>query len=141
MHRVLNCFVAIFVAAFASSAHAGMPRGAVLSADEQDADATSGVTTAAGNAEIRIEAYRIVGRADRIELNPVRNEIQFTGHALITVRDERYESDAVTCSLDFNTCAVIQPSQSIANENATATAPALQAMPPPSGVGAAAPSP
>lgn len=88
-------------------AEAGMPRGAELSADEQDADPATGVTTARGNAEIRITAYRILGRADVIELNPGRKEILFSGHALITVGDARYESERVTCSIDFNSCVAV----------------------------------
>lgn len=89
------------------NAEAGMPRGAELSADEQDADPATGVTTARGNAEIRITAYKILGRADVIELNPGRKEILFSGHALITVGDARYESERVTCSIDFNSCVAV----------------------------------
>lgn len=135
-------------AAFAVSlsANAGMPRGAELMADEQDADPATGVTTARGNAEIRIEAYRILGRADRIDVDPGRNEIQFTGHALITVGDARYESDQVTCSLDFQKCApvmgeLVTPAPATTMPDATAAQAlpevAPQNWPPPAGSGAA----
>lgn len=107
------------------NADAGMPRGAELSADEQDADPTTGVTTARGNAEIRITAYKILGRADVIELNPGRKEILFSGHALITVGDARYESERVTCSIDFNSCVVI------AESAAAAPAPVVEQSPAP----------
>lgn len=147
----LIMFVRIAVlsaAAFAVSvnAHAGMPRGAELMADEQDADPATGVTTARGNAEIRIESYRILGRADRIDVDPGRNEIQFTGHALITVGDARYESDQVTCTLDFEKCAPVKPAQvTPAPATAMPDTVAAQALPdvapqnwpPPAGSGAA----
>ena len=132
-------------AAFAVSvnANAGMPRGAELMADEQDADPATGVTTARGNAEIRIESYRILGRVDRIDVDPGRNEIQFTGHALITVGEARYESDRVTCTLDFEKCAPVNaaPASAPAMPDTTA-AQALpdvvpQNWPPPAGSGAA----
>lgn len=107
------------------NAEAGMPRGAELSADEQDADPTTGVTTARGNAEIRISAYQILGRADVIELNPGRKEILFSGHALITVGDARYESERVTCSIDFNSCVAVA-------ESATSTpVPGTEQLPAP----------
>ena len=96
-----------------AAAHAGIPRGAVLTADEQDADETTGVTIARGNAEIAIEPQRILGRADQIELNPATNEIQFKGRAVLTVGRERYESDAVTCTLDFYKCATAASGQSL----------------------------
>lgn len=120
--------------AVAANCYAGMPRGAELSADEQDADPDTGVTLAKGNAEIRIDAYRILGRADQIELNPARKEIQFIGHALITVGGNRYESERVTCAIDFNTCAVVTEAAPAASSNA---ATSIQSAPPPAGVGAA----
>lgn len=130
------CLAMLFACGLAANVHAGMPRGATLMADEQDADPDTGVTLAKGNAEIRIDAYRILGRADQIELNPGRKEIRFTGHALITVGDDRYESDRVTCAIDFNTCAVLTDSAA-----ANATAPGIQPAPPPAGVGAASINP
>lgn len=86
-------------------ANAGMPRGAMLSADEQDADPATGITIARGNAEITVEKSRIFGRADVIEVRPATNEIKLKGRAFISVGDDRHRSDAVTCTLDFNTCA------------------------------------
>ena len=112
--------VAVSVFALSLSAVAGMPRGAELMADEQDADPVSGVTTARGNAEIRIDGYRIRGRADLINVDPGRNQVQFSGHALITVGDARYESDQVTCSLDFETCTEVTAAASGATPDAGA---------------------
>lgn len=129
------CLAMLFACGLAANVHAGMPRGATLMADEQDADPDTGVTLAKGNAEIRIDAYRILGRADQIELNPGRKEIQFTGHALITVGDDRYESERVTCAIDFNTCAVVTESVP------PAAAIDAQPAPPPAGVGAASINP
>ena len=60
-------------------AQAGIPRGAILSADEQDADAATGITIAHGNAEIKIEKMSILGRAQSIELNPVSNQNSIQG--------------------------------------------------------------
>lgn len=132
--RMAVVIVSAFV--FAGGVVAGMPRGAELLADEQDADPGSGVTTARGNAEIRIEAYRILGRADRIDINPGRNEVQFSGHALITIGDARYESEQVTCSLDFEQCAATTPAAA-----AEKTEAPNQMWPPPAGSGAAVISP
>jgi hypothetical protein len=86
------------------AAHAGIPRGVILIADEQDADASTGITIARGNAELTVEKRAIHGSADVIELNPVRNAIQFSGHANLTVGRAHYDSDAVTCTLDFDKC-------------------------------------
>lgn len=127
--------MAASVFAMPLSASAGMPRGAELMADEQDADPATGVTIARGNAEIRVDSYRILGRADRIDVDPGRNQIQFTGHALITVGDARYESEQVTCSLDFEKCAAVTPTAAPASEAA------VQAWPPPAGSGAAVSKP
>lgn len=121
----------VFGSALPSRATAGMPRGAELSANEQDADPETGVTTARGNAELRIDGYRILGRADRIDVDPGRNEIQFSGHALITVGDERYESEQVKCSLDFETCAPMAADTAAALPQATP-----QTWPAPAGSGA-----
>ena len=145
MGRVVRAICVSFLAVIAVSvaAHAGMPRGAVVSADEQDADTATGVTIARGNAEIAIEAQRIRGRADTIEITPSKNEIQFKGHALITIGDERYESEAVTCSLDFNRCASVDgqspttaASSSVdAAASSNADAGGLQPLPPAAGLG------
>jgi hypothetical protein len=91
--------------AMVPGAHAGIPRGVILIADEQDGDAATGITIARGNAELSVEKRAIHGRADVIELNPVRNEIQFKGRANLTVGRAHYDSDAVTCTLDFDKCA------------------------------------
>jgi hypothetical protein len=119
---------ALAALAFAETTEAGIPRGVVLIADEQDADAATGITIARGNAEIKIEKQPIAGRADSIELNPVRNEIIFKGHTLVTVNRDRYEGAAVTCALDFSKCAAMPPPQDDA---------AAQALPPPAALGAA----
>ncbi len=111
MKRLLFCIVGIAV--IATAAHAGLPRGAILTADEQDADTATGITIARGNAEIAIERQRILGRADQIEINPAGNEIRFNGRAVLTVGGERYESDVVTCTLDFNKCAAVARGQAL----------------------------
>ena len=133
--------------AFAPLAHAGIPRGAVLIADEQDADETTGITIARGHAEISVETQRINGRADTIELRPGVNQIVFKGSAAVSVGNARYEGDAVTCTLDFTNCgtsteAAAAPSTAVpvqipAAQTMQAPVAAAQAMPPPSGVGAA----
>lgn len=136
-----------------SAASAGIPRGAIVMADEQDADPATGVTSARGNAEIRIETHHIEGRADAIEINPARNEIRFTGNAHVTVRSERYDNDRVTCTLDFTACRLsvdeIPPTAAsdergaaAGNTSASVTQPPeAQTLPPPSALGAAAITP
>ncbi|MBX9682903.1 MAG: hypothetical protein K2X41_03860 [Hyphomicrobium sp.] len=86
------------------NAHAGMPRGAVLSADEQNGDETTGSTIARGNAEIMVPDYAINGKADVIELWPKRNEILLKGRADLTVGRHHYASDTLVCTLDFDRC-------------------------------------
>ena len=113
-HRVKLCvgggFFCLLAASFCiAPAHAGIPRGLTLMADEQDADAATGITIARGNAEIAVENKSIRGRADQIELNPVSNQIQFTGRAALTIGRQHYESDAVTCTLDFDKCSNSAP--------------------------------
>lgn len=93
------------LACVAVPADAGLPRGAMLVADEQDADADTGVTIARGNAEISIEKQRIVGRADSIELRPATKDIVFKGRARVTVGSDTYEGEVVTCTSDFSRCA------------------------------------
>jgi hypothetical protein len=85
-------------------AQAGIPRGAILIADEQDADPQTGVTIARGNAEIKFERQPISGHADSIELNPVSNQIVFKGRAVLSVGRDHFESETVTCGLDFSKC-------------------------------------
>ncbi len=94
---------AIIVAS--TPADAGMPRGAVLSADEQTGDDTTGTTIARGNAVITIPEYAISGNADVIEVWPKRNEILLKGRANLTVGRRHYASDTVLCTLDFDRCS------------------------------------
>lgn len=115
-------------------AYAGMPRGAIVSADEQDADPETGVTIARGSAEIAIEKMRILGRADHIEINPAAKHILFKGRALISVGAERYQGEAVTCSLDFSRCAAAETS-AVPNVSAAAPQPSQQPLPPPAALG------
>jgi hypothetical protein len=90
-----------------------LPSGAVLMADEQDGDAATGITTAHGHAELWVEKKSILGRADTIELNPASNQIRFKGRAVVTVGRQRYESDAVICTLDFDRCGAATDSQAL----------------------------
>jgi LptA/(LptD N-terminal domain) LPS transport protein len=87
-------------------AQAGIPRGAILIADEQDADPETGVTIARGNAEIKFDKQPIAGHADSIELNPASNQIVFKGRAVLSVGRDHFESETVTCGLDFSKCTV-----------------------------------
>ncbi len=93
------------LAATTATAVAKLPRGAILSANEQTGDETSGSTIARGNAEIAIPDFQISGRADVIELWPKRNQILLKGRAIVNVGAERFESDTVVCTLDFDRCA------------------------------------
>jgi hypothetical protein len=86
-------------------AYAGVPRGVVLIASEQDADPETGITIARGNAEISVAQRAVAGAADTIELNPVAQKILFKGHAVVTVGRARYASEIITCTLDFYSCA------------------------------------
>lgn len=99
-------------------AEAGIPRGVILTADEQEADTATGVTIARGNAEISVDKRPILGHADVIELNPGKNQIQFKGRAVLTVGHARYDSSAVTCSLDFDKCAAVIDDQVAAPSSA-----------------------
>jgi hypothetical protein len=107
LHRVSYFFVCSLTVALAaaSPATAGIPRGLVLIASEQDADVETGITIARGNAEISISQRAVLGNADSIELNPVAQKILFKGHAVVTVGRARYASDLITCTLDFYSCA------------------------------------
>lgn len=87
-----------------TSAMAKLPRGAVLSADDQSGDVASGSTIARGNAELSIGEYAITGKADVIELWPKRNEVVFKGRANVSVGQAKYEGDTIVCSLDFDRC-------------------------------------
>jgi lipopolysaccharide export system protein LptA len=93
--------------------NAGIPRGVMLSADEQSADETTGVTIARGNAELTVEKQPIRARADVIELRPKSNEILLKGRADLSVGSDRYRSDTVTCTLDFSRCLAVEPDQDL----------------------------
>ena len=67
-------------------------------------DETTGETIARGNAELTIAARAVRARADEIAIRPGRNEVTFTGKALVFAGDKRFESEAVVCSLDFLRC-------------------------------------
>ncbi len=99
----LSSLLAVTVCA-ALPAHAGMPKGAMLIADEQTGDETTGETIARGNAELTIAVRGVRARADEIAIRPGRNEITFTGRALVFVGHQRFESEAVTCTLDLTRC-------------------------------------
>lgn len=100
-------------AAVTGVAQAGIPRGVMLSADEQTADETTGVTIARGNAELTVEKQPIRARADVIELRPKSNEILLKGRADVSVGSEHYMSDTVTCTLDFSRCLAVEPDQDL----------------------------
>ena len=102
-----------FLAFSGAVAEAGIPRGAVMTADEQAGDETTGVTIARGNAELTIENLAIRARADVIELRPKSNEILLKGRADLSVGAKRYQSDTVTCTLDFTRCLAVEPDQEL----------------------------
>jgi hypothetical protein len=126
MSRVLPILAisGLFAVLLATAADARLPRGAVLSANAQEADPTTGATEARGNAEIAIEAFGILGRADAIELRPASDEIQFKGGAMLEVGDERYQGDAITCDLAFSRCTAVSSDQA---PPASQTLPAVSA--------------
>lgn len=136
--------VIALLAALPLAAHAGMPRGAIVSADEQDADPETGITIARGNAAISVEKLRILARADAIEINPAAKQIHFKGRALVTVGAQRYQGETVACTLDFNTCATgdaVAPAApasalGVSSTNVAATQPSQQPLPPPAALGA-----
>ena len=133
-YLVIAVSCAAVALALALSAEAGIPRGLSLMADDQDADPATGVTIARGNAEIKIENQPINGHADEIEVNPVRNDIQFKGRAFLLVGHVRYEGVAITCALDFSKCAVAPNSAGATLPNGASP---VQALPPPAALGAA----
>ena len=87
-----------------TNAVAGVPRGVMLVANEQIADMTTGTTLARGDAEITVAGRPISGKADQIEVRPNLNEILFTGSARVIVGSDHYESEVVSCTLDFSRC-------------------------------------
>lgn len=104
---------AAFALSLAPMAFAGVPRGVMISADEQSGDDVSGVTIARGNAELTVEKHPIHARADVIELRPKTNEILLKGRADVLVGNIRYKSDTVTCTLDFTRCLGVEPDQDL----------------------------
>ncbi len=90
---------------------AGVPRGLTLAADEQIADETTGVTIARGNAELNVEKFQIRGTADSIEVRPKIDEILFSGRAVVRIGGETYQSDKVSCTLNFTRCAAVNADQ------------------------------
>ena len=90
---------------------AGVPRGLSLAADEQIADEVSGETIARGNAELNVEKYQIRGTADQIEVRPKINEVLFVGRAVVKVGRETYQSDKVSCTLNFARCTAVSADQ------------------------------
>ena len=90
---------------------AGVPRGLTLAADEQIADETTGETIARGNAELTVEDYEIRGTADQIEVRPKIDEILFSGRAVVKAGRETYQSDKVSCTLNFARCTAVSADQ------------------------------
>ena len=112
----LSClltYVLLAVAAVASPAAAGIPRGLMLIGDEQMGDEATGVTIARGHAELVVEKQPIHATADVIELHPKTNEILLKGRALLSVGQRKYQSDTVTCTLDFSQCASVETDQEL----------------------------
>ena len=105
--------VALSGVALSGVALAGVPRGVTISADEQTGDDVTGVTIARGNAELTVEKQPIHAKADVIELRPKSNEILLKGRADLTVGAERFQSDTVTCTLDFTRCLAVEPDQEL----------------------------
>lgn len=106
-------YVLFGIAAAASPASAGIPRGLMLIGDEQAGDETTGVTIARGHAELVVEKQPIHATADVIELHPKTNEILFKGRASLNVGQRKYQSDTVTCTLDFSRCATVETDQEL----------------------------
>ena len=113
MRRIDQCIV---LALFAIGGHsvvslAGVPSGLTLAADEQIADETTGETIARGNAELNVEKHLIRGTADTIEVRPKIDEVLFVGRAVVKVGRETYQSDKVSCTLNFARCAAVNADQ------------------------------
>jgi lipopolysaccharide export system protein LptA len=60
-----------------------------------------------------VEKRPIHARADVIELRPKSNEILLKGRADLVVGNTRYQSDTVTCTLDFAHCLGVEPDQDL----------------------------
>ncbi len=113
MRRISLCLV-LALAATCSSTYmtlAGVPRGLTLAADEQIADETTVETIARGNAELSVEKHSIRGTADTIEVRPKIDEVLFVGRAVVKVGRETYQSDTVSCTLNFARCAAVNADQ------------------------------
>lgn len=113
MRRIGLCLVMALIAVGSGSfmSVAGVPLGLSLAADEQIADETSGETIARGNAELNVEKHMIRGTADTIEVRPKIDEVLFVGRAVVKVGRETYQSDKVSCTLNFARCAAVNADQ------------------------------
>ena len=112
-YRLVLTYGLVAIAAATSPASAGVPRGLMLIGDEQAGDDTTGVTIARGHAELVVEKQPIHATADVIELHPKTNEILFKGRASLIVGQHKYQSDTVTCTLDFSRCATVETDQEL----------------------------
>ena len=106
-------YLLMAVAVVTAPAAAGIPRGLMLIGDEQVGDEATGVTIARGHAELVVEKQPIHATADVIELHPKTNEILLKGRALLSVGQRKYQSDTVTCTLDFSHCASVETDQEL----------------------------
>ncbi len=113
MRRIDQCIVLALFALGSGSfvSLAGVPSGLTLAADEQFADETSGETIARGNAELNVEKHLIRGTADTIEVRPKIDEVLFVGRAVVKIGPETYQSDKVSCTLNFARCAAVNADQ------------------------------
>lgn len=109
LFRIIAAFAAFGLATV--PVVAGMPRGVTIAADEQLADETTGVTIARGNAVLMIDHLAIKGTATAIEVRPKINEVLLRGSAEIRVGRNVYRADLVSCTLDFERCAVVDETQ------------------------------
>ena len=113
MRRIDQCIVLALFALGSGSfvSLAGVPSGLTLAADEQIADETSGETIARGNAELNVEKHLIRGTADTIEVRPKIDEVLFVGRAVVKIGRETYQSDKVSCTLNFARCTAVSADQ------------------------------
>lgn len=113
MRRIIVAAI-LAVAVAVSGTHvslAGVPRGLSLAADEQIADEVSGETIARGNAELTVEKFHIRGTADTIEVRPKIDEVLFVGRAVVKVGRKTFQSDKVSCTLNFARCTAVSADQ------------------------------
>ncbi len=113
MVRTAATIVLALCACFTGAAvtRAGVPQGLTLAANEQIADETTGETIARGNAELNVDKHRIRGTADTIEVRPKIDEILFVGRAVVQVGKHKYQSDKVSCTLNFARCTAVNADQ------------------------------